>query len=110
MTDRPATHDPNQQTPLDQELALKAAAQRLEDEFDGVVSEAAIEDHLHSSYDHFADHATIVNYLPLLAERYTREWLFTVADSACRYPQAGGTGPPRAQPPPGRRCSDRRGS
>lgn len=82
MTDRPATRDTNQQTPLDRELALKAAAQRLEDEFDGVASEAAIEDHLHSSYDHVADHATVVNYLPLLAERYTREWLFTLADSA----------------------------
>ncbi|MGK8524241.1 three-helix bundle dimerization domain-containing protein [Nocardia asteroides] len=79
MTDRTASH-PNHETTLDQELALKAAAQRLEDEFDGV-SHAAIEDHLYSSYDHFADHATITNYLPLLAERYTREWLFELADS-----------------------------
>ncbi|MEU5762897.1 three-helix bundle dimerization domain-containing protein [Nocardia sp. NPDC047648] len=82
MTDRPAAPDTSQQTPLDQELALKAAAQRLEDEFDGVAGEAAIEDHLRSSYDHVADHATVVNYLPLLAERYTREWLFALADSA----------------------------
>ncbi|MGK8558509.1 three-helix bundle dimerization domain-containing protein [Nocardia gipuzkoensis] len=82
MTDRPSTHDTHEQTAIDQELALKAAADRLEDEFDGVVSEAAIEDHLHSSYDHFADHATIRNYLPLLAERYTREWLFNVAESS----------------------------
>ncbi|WP_051020696.1 three-helix bundle dimerization domain-containing protein [Nocardia araoensis] len=82
MTDRPARHDPNQQIPLDQALALEAAARRLENEFDGVVSEAAIEDHLRASYDHVADHATIVNFLPLLAERYTREWLFTLEDSA----------------------------
>ncbi|MBF6469218.1 hypothetical protein IU427_29205 [Nocardia beijingensis] len=82
MTDRPATHEPNQETVLDQDLALKAAAQRLENEFDGVASEAAIEDHLHSSYDHVADNATIANFLPLLAERYTREWLLSLADSA----------------------------
>ncbi|MGK8507896.1 three-helix bundle dimerization domain-containing protein [Nocardia asiatica] len=82
MTDRSAAHDPNQQIPLDQELALEAAAQRLADEFDGVASAAAIEDHLHTSYDRFADHATVVNYLPLLAERYTREWLFALAGSA----------------------------
>lgn len=82
MTDRPTTHDAHQETTLDQDLALKAAAERLEDEFDGVVSDAAIEDHLHSSYDHFADHATVTNYLPLLAERYTREWLFNLAESS----------------------------
>ncbi|MET9031120.1 hypothetical protein ABZW96_36845 [Nocardia sp. NPDC004168] len=82
MTDRHATHDSNQQIPLDQELALEAAARRLENEFDGVASEAAIEDHLQASYDHVAHHATIVNFLPLLAERYTREWLFALEDSA----------------------------
>ncbi|WP_330231380.1 hypothetical protein OHA40_02155 [Nocardia sp. NBC_00508] len=82
MTDRPATHDTHDETAIDQDLALKAAAARLEDEFEGVVSEAAIEDHLHSSYDHVADHATIMNYLPLLAERYTREWLFDLAESS----------------------------
>ncbi|WP_067478021.1 three-helix bundle dimerization domain-containing protein [Nocardia amamiensis] len=90
MTDHPSTHDTPEETAIDQDLALKAAANRLEDEFDGVVSEAAIEDHLHSSYDHFADHATIRNYLPLLAERYTREWLFNVAESS------GGSDQPQA--------------
>lgn len=82
MTDRPATHEPNQETALDQELALKAAAQRLENEFGGLVGEAAIEDHLQACYDHVADQATVVNFLPLLAERHTREWLFAQADSA----------------------------
>ncbi|MBF6191373.1 three-helix bundle dimerization domain-containing protein [Nocardia implantans] len=81
MTDRPATHQPSQETALDQELALKAAARRLENEFGGVVSEAAIEDHLQASYDQVADHATVVGFLPLLAERNTREWLFAQADS-----------------------------
>ncbi|MGQ4619477.1 three-helix bundle dimerization domain-containing protein [Nocardia sp. R7R-8] len=81
MTDRPATHEPNQETALDQDVALKAAAQRLEREFGGVVSEAAIEDHLQASYEHVAHHATIANFLPLLAERHTREWLFTLDDS-----------------------------
>ncbi|MGQ4601542.1 three-helix bundle dimerization domain-containing protein [Nocardia sp. R6R-6] len=77
MTNRTAHHD----TAIDQDLALQAAAERLADEFDGVVSETAIEDHLHSAYDHFADHATVMSFLPLLAERYTREWFSDRADS-----------------------------
>ncbi|WP_406275038.1 hypothetical protein OH799_02320 [Nocardia sp. NBC_00881] len=81
MTDRPAARDPHREPAIDQKLALKAAADRLEDEFDGVVSEEAVEDFLHSSYDHFADHATVANFLPLLAERYTREWLKALVDS-----------------------------
>ncbi|WP_051022364.1 three-helix bundle dimerization domain-containing protein [Nocardia pneumoniae] len=93
MTDRPAGNDAHQE-PIDQDLALKAAAERLEDEFDGVVSEAAIEDHLHSSYDHFADHATVRNYLPLLAERYTREWLVDLAESSRESGQSRAGRPP----------------
>ncbi|KIA62617.1 hypothetical protein FG87_24430 [Nocardia vulneris] len=65
---------------LDQAVALRAAAVRLEDEFDGVVADDAIEQFLHSAYEHVADHATIDNFLPLLAERYTREWLYALVD------------------------------
>lgn len=67
----PNPHDSS----LDQAVALHAAAVRLEQEFDGVIDDDAIEQFLRSAYDHVADHATIDNFLPLLAERYTREWL-----------------------------------
>lgn len=63
---------------LDQAVALHAAALRLEDEFDGLVAAEAIERFLRSAYDHVADHATIGNFLPLLAEHYTREWLYAL--------------------------------
>ncbi|WP_378742095.1 three-helix bundle dimerization domain-containing protein [Nocardia brasiliensis] len=72
----PRPHDPS----LDQKVALQAAATRLEREFDGLIDDDAIEQLLHSAYDHVADHATIDNFLPLLAERYTREWLHALAD------------------------------
>ncbi|MFB8282930.1 three-helix bundle dimerization domain-containing protein [Nocardia colli] len=70
----PNPHDPS----LDQAVALHAAAVRLEEEFDGVIDDDAIEQFLRSAYDHVADHATIDNFLPLLAERYTREWLYAM--------------------------------
>ncbi|ASF07957.1 hypothetical protein NBRGN_079_00240 [Nocardia brasiliensis NBRC 14402] len=63
---------------LDQAVALHAAAVRLEDEFDGLVADEAIEQSLRSAYEHVAEHATIDNFLPLLAERYTREWLYAL--------------------------------
>ncbi|MFG1798150.1 three-helix bundle dimerization domain-containing protein [Nocardia sp. NPDC049149] len=63
---------------MDQSVALDAAANRLEKEFDGIVADDAIEQFLHSAYDHVADHATIDTFLPLLAERYTREWLYAL--------------------------------
>ncbi|MFI6169327.1 three-helix bundle dimerization domain-containing protein [Nocardia sp. NPDC051052] len=70
----PNPHDPS----LDQAVALHAAATRLAAEFDGLVDDAAIEQFLRSAYDHVAAHATIDNFLPLLAERYTREWLYAL--------------------------------
>lgn len=70
----PNPHNPSP----DQAVALHAAATRLEAEFDGLIEDAAIEQFLHSAYDHVADHATIDNFLPLLAERYTREWLYAL--------------------------------
>ncbi|MFD6162098.1 three-helix bundle dimerization domain-containing protein [Nocardia sp. NPDC060256] len=70
----PNPHDPS----LDQAVALHAAATRLEEEFDGLIDDAAIEQFLRSAYDHVADHATIDTFLPLLAERYTREWLYAL--------------------------------
>ncbi|PXX58338.1 hypothetical protein DFR70_11420 [Nocardia tenerifensis] len=80
MNDSPVTspnpHDPS----LDQAVALHAAATRLEAEFEGRIDDDAIEQFLRSAYDHVAEDATIDNFLPLLAERYTREWLSALVE------------------------------
>lgn len=64
---------------LDQEVALKAAATRLAREFDGTFGEATIERFLHSSYDEFGADVAVVNFLPLLAERFARQRLDALA-------------------------------
>jgi protein-tyrosine-phosphatase len=60
---------------LDQELALKTAATRLSRDFEGVYGLETIERFLHTSYSQFAGNATVVNYLPLLAERFAKQRL-----------------------------------
>lgn len=60
---------------IDQQLALRTAASRLREEYDGVFSAETIERFLHSSYDQFASRSTVPHYLPLLAERYARQQL-----------------------------------
>jgi arsenate reductase len=64
---------------IDQTLALKRAATRLSGEFDGTFGTETIDKFLHSSYDEFAGRATILNYLPLLAERFARQRLQALA-------------------------------
>jgi protein-tyrosine-phosphatase len=64
---------------LDQLVALKTAATRLERDFDGTFNTETIERFLHSSYDQFAGRATIANFLPLLAERFARQRLTALA-------------------------------
>ncbi|BBX68312.1 arsenate reductase ArsC [Mycolicibacterium psychrotolerans] len=64
---------------IDQCLALKTAATRLESEFDGVYGVETIERFLHSSYDQFAGRASVPNFLPLLAERFARQRLRALA-------------------------------
>jgi len=64
---------------LDQQVALKAAASRLGEEFAGVYGEETIERFLHSSYDQFALRATVSQFLPLLAERFARQQLKALA-------------------------------
>jgi len=64
---------------IDQQLALRTAATRLAGEFSGVFGTETIERFLYSSYDQFAEKATIVNYLPLLAERFARQRLRALA-------------------------------
>ncbi|MBL1076370.1 arsenate reductase ArsC [Nocardia sp. 2] len=64
---------------IDQKLALKTAATRLQTEFSTAFGVETIERFLHSSYDKFAGRATIPNFLPLLAERFARQRLRALA-------------------------------
>jgi protein-tyrosine-phosphatase len=69
----------NSQITLDQQIALKTAAARLAQEFDGTFNEETIERFLNTSYDQFAGKATLVNFLPLLAERFAKQRLQAMA-------------------------------
>lgn len=60
---------------LDQHVALKGAAQRLAEHFSGTFNKETIERFLVSSYDEFADRATLTNFLPLLTERFAKQRL-----------------------------------
>jgi protein-tyrosine-phosphatase len=64
---------------IDQQVALKTAAGHLAREFDGTFGTATIERFLHSSYDEFAGRAVVLNFLPLLAERFARQRLRALA-------------------------------
>ena len=64
---------------LDQTLTLRHAASRLAGEFDGTFGAETIERFLHSSYDQFADRATVGKFLPLMAERFARQRLRALA-------------------------------
>jgi len=64
---------------VDQRLALRTAASRLGDEFTGVFGTETIERFLYTSYDQFASHSTVPNFLPLLAERFARQRLTALA-------------------------------
>ncbi|WKG03933.1 arsenate reductase ArsC [Mycolicibacterium sp. HK-90] len=79
MTDSPVTHRLRPDLSIDQQLALKTAATRLESEFTETFGAETIERFLHSSYDQFAGRATISNFLPLLAERFARQRLHALA-------------------------------
>jgi protein-tyrosine-phosphatase len=60
-------------------LALKTAAANLRHEFEGTFSVETIEQFLATSYDQFADRATVTNFLPLMAERFARQRLHALA-------------------------------
>ncbi len=64
---------------IDQQLALRTAAVNLQREFEGVFGAETIEKFLHSSYDQFANRASVPNFLPLLAERFARQRLTALA-------------------------------
>lgn len=76
-TDANLTDDPG--ITLDQQLALKRSSTRLADEFAGTFNVETIERFLNSSYDQFAGRATMLNFIPLLAERYARQRLQAAA-------------------------------
>jgi protein-tyrosine-phosphatase len=64
---------------IDQQLALRTAATNLSREFDGTFGAETIDRFLHSSYEEFAGRAVVLNYLPLLAERFARQRLRALA-------------------------------
>jgi arsenate reductase len=64
---------------VEQNLALKSAANRLAHEFDGVFGRETIELFLQTSYDQFADRASVGNFLSLMAERFARQRLQALA-------------------------------
>ncbi|SIK10555.1 arsenate reductase ArsC [Mycobacteroides abscessus] len=78
MSDNATTHLRSDLS-IDQQLALKTAAVRLENEFTDSFGIESIERFLHSSYDQFASRASIPRFLPLLAERFARQRLRALA-------------------------------
>ncbi len=70
---------PDHALTVDQNLALRSASKRLADEFEGTFGEETIELFLTSSYDQFANRATAVNFLPIMAERFARQRLKALA-------------------------------
>jgi arsenate reductase (thioredoxin) len=64
---------------IDQQLALKSAAVRLAEQFEGVFGTETVKRFLTSSYDQFATRATAVNFLPVMAERFARQRLQALA-------------------------------
>ena len=74
-----APHASGTEITLDQQVALKSAATRLAGNFEGVFGPETIERFLTSSYEQFANQATVANFLPLLAERFAKQRLTALA-------------------------------
>ncbi|RDI55182.1 arsenate reductase ArsC [Nocardia mexicana] len=81
MSDNPLAHADQVRDTLtiDHQLALKTAATRLQREFADVFGVETIEKFLYSSFSQFASRATVLNFLPLLAERFARQRLQALA-------------------------------
>jgi arsenate reductase len=60
-------------------LALKTAAKNLQENFQGIFGVETIELFLQTSYDQFADRATVAHFLPLLAEKFANQRLKALA-------------------------------
>ena len=65
---------------LDQQVALKTRRHTVGAQLRGTFGAATIERFLSSSYEQSADRATIVNFFPLLAERFARQRLGALAN------------------------------
>lgn len=78
MTDTPVSQY-RRDLSIDQQLALRTAATRLGQRFDGTFGVETIERFLNSSYDQFAGRASVPNFLPLLAERFALQRLNALA-------------------------------
>jgi protein-tyrosine-phosphatase len=65
--------------PLEHLTILRNAAVRLAWEFEGVFGAETVELFLTTSYDQFADRATVLTFLPLMAERFARQRLTALA-------------------------------
>jgi len=63
----------------DAQLALKSAANNLKEDFESVFGVETIELFLQTSYDQFAGRATVVHFLPVLAEKFARQRLKALA-------------------------------
>jgi len=79
MPDNTTTEHPRADLSIDQKLALRTAATRLEGDFADMFGVETIERFLHSSYDQFANRASVPNFLPLLAERFAKQRLRALA-------------------------------
>lgn len=79
MTVHPTSQHTRESLHPDEKLALKQAASRLASDFTGLYGAETIELFLASSYDQFADRATVTRFLPLLAERFARQRLHALA-------------------------------
>lgn len=64
---------------LDQQLAIQAAVDRLHEEFAGHYNAATIERVMHSSLDELLKSSTMTGFVPLLAERFTRDRLHALS-------------------------------
>jgi arsenate reductase len=63
----------------DQRLALRTAAENLREDYEATFSIETIQLVLETSYDQFAGRAYPTHFLPLLAERFTRQRLVALA-------------------------------
>ncbi|HEX7131216.1 MAG TPA: arsenate reductase ArsC [Iamia sp.] len=70
---------PASDQPLDVRAALRSAARRLREDFDGTFGVETIELFLETSFDQFAGKATVTTFLPLLSERFARQRLTALA-------------------------------
>ena len=85
MTETPVQPGAGREVPtwatltIEESIAIRAAVTRLAGEFTGIYGTETIERFLHSSFDQFADRATVARFLPLMAERFARQRLRALA-------------------------------